>query len=290
MQKGQPKRKIFPDQKQTKPGLEKKMTPPPVFDLENEKPNENLKGKVVLITGGDSGIGRAVAVGFAKCGADVVICFLANEKQDAEATAQYIQEHYGKSCLLIAGDLSREKNCRQAVKKTINKLKKIDVLINNAGLHYPQDTIENISSEQLIKTFSTNVYAMFYLVKAAMPYLKKGASIINTASVTAYRGSGHLIDYAATKGAIISFTRSLASSLATKGIRVNAVAPGPVWTPLIVSSMKHKDIQTFGSEVPLGRAGQPVEIAPAYVFLAGEGASYITGQVLHPNGGEVVNA
>jgi NAD(P)-dependent dehydrogenase (short-subunit alcohol dehydrogenase family) len=289
MQKVQSKRKVFPAQKQKKPGLEKKMNPSPVFDRIDEAPNKSLKGKVALITGGDSGIGRSVAVGLTKHGADVAICFLAEERKDAEDTAQYIKEHYNKECLLIPGDLSREKNCQSAVKKTIHQFKRIDILINNSGLHYPQDGIEKISSEQLIKTFSANVYPMFYMVKAALPHLKKGASIINTSSVTAYRGSGHLIDYAATKGAIVSFTRSLASSLAPKGIRVNAVAPGPVWTPLIVSSMKPKDIQTFGSDVPLARAAQPVEIAPAYLFLASDGASFMTGQVLHPNGGEIIN-
>jgi NAD(P)-dependent dehydrogenase (short-subunit alcohol dehydrogenase family) len=289
MQKASPKRTVFPVQKQHKPGLEKEMDPAPVFDRDDEKTHAGLKDKVALITGGDSGIGRAVAIGLAKSGVKLAICFLAGEKQDAHTTALYIKDNYKMDCLLVSGDLTKEKNCQSAVRKTITRFGRIDILINNAGMHYPQDGIEKISAKQLIQTFSTNVYPMFYLVKAALPHLKKGASIINTASVTAYRGSAHLIDYAATKGAVISFTRSLASSLAAKGIRVNAVAPGPVWTPLIVSSMKKRDIKTFGSETPMGRPGQPVEIAPAYIFLAGNGSSYITGQVIHPNGGEIVN-
>lgn len=289
MQKGKPKKIIHPSKKQRKPGLEDKMTAqPPKFDTSVTDPGKKLRGKVALITGGDSGIGRAVAVAFAKHGADVAICYLKYETKDAELTQEYV-EAYGQQCLLLPGNISNEKHCNHVVEKTIEKFKKLDILINNAAIHYPKDKIEDISSEQLIETFSINVYPVFYLVKAAMKHLKAGSSIINTGSVTAYRGSGHLIDYSATKGAIISFTRSLAAALVDKKIRVNAVSPGPVWTPLIVSSMKPKDIATFGSDSPMGRAGDPAEIAPCYLFLASDESSFITGQVLHPNGGEIVN-
>lgn len=289
MPEKQSKRKAFPTQKQLKPGLEKKMTPAPLFDSAALAAGNQMKGKVVLITGGDSGIGRSIAVAFAKQGAEIAICFLKDEKPDAIETERYLLETYNTQCLMIPGDISNEKHCIAVVKKTIAHFKKIDVVINNAGVHYVHDTISDIHSSQLKKTFEVNVYSMFYIIKAALPYLKKGSSIINTASVTAYRGSWHLIDYAATKGAIVALTRSLAASLVKKQIRVNAVAPGPIWTPLVVSSLKPKDVETFGTDSPMGRAGQPVEVASCYLFLASEGASYITGQVLHPNGGEIVN-
>ena len=289
MQKGKPKKKIHSDPKQPKPGLEYKMIESPEFDSEILNPGKKLLGKTVLISGGDSGIGRAVAVAFARHGANVGISFLKQEKKDAFDTKKYIEEKYRQECLLLPGDISHEKDCKAVVKKVYRNFRSLDILINNAGVHYPQDKIESISKAQLIKTFTVNVFSMFYLIKAGLAYMKEGACIINTASVTAYRGSGHLLDYSATKGAIISFTRSLAASLIDRKIRVNAVAPGPVWTPLIVSSLEPKKITTFGSDSPMGRTAQPVEIATSYLFLASEDASYITGQVLHPNGGEIVN-
>ena len=260
----------------------------PVFDTAAKAGNA-LARKVALITGGDSGIGRAIAVGFAKEGAEVAICFLETERADAEATRNYVSQQYGKECLLLPGDLRREGQCIKVVNKTVKQFRHLDIVVNNAGLHHPQDRIEDISSLQLRHTFELNVFAMFYIVKAALKHLKRGSAIINTTSVTAYRGSAHLIDYAASKGAIVSFTRSLAASLVDKHIRVNAVAPGPVWTPLIVSSFKKKKVETFGSDSPMARAGQPVEIASCFTFLASDAASFITGQVLHPNGGEIVN-
>jgi NAD(P)-dependent dehydrogenase (short-subunit alcohol dehydrogenase family) len=283
------KRKVYSAQKQQKPGLQKKMTPQPEFDSDAMPKGNQMKGKVALITGGDSGIGRAVAVAFAKQGAEIAICFLPEEKADAEFTRQYIEENYKRSCLMLPGDISNEKHCIALVKKTIDRFKRIDVVVNNAGLHYVHDKVTEVTSAQMKRTFEVNVFSMFYIVKAVMPYLKKGASIINTASVTAYRGSWHLIDYAATKGAIVAFTRSLAASLVKQKIRVNAVAPGPIWTPLVVSSLKPGEVKTFGTGSPMGRAGQPTEVAPCYLFLASDAASYITGQVLHPNGGEIVN-
>lgn len=288
MQKGKSKRKIHSDKKQEKPGLENKMKESPDFDSEVTGPGKKLVDKVAFITGGDSGIGRSIAVTFAKHGAYVAIGYLNKEKKDAIKTKKTV-EAYGGKCLLIPLNLNQEKYCRQSIEKVYAYFKRIDILINNAGTHYPQDKIEKISSRQLVDTFTVNVFSMFYLVKAALKYMKEGSCIINTTSVTAYRGSAHLIDYSASKGAIVSFTRSLSASLIDRKIRVNAVAPGPVWTPLIVSSLKPAEIATFGSDSPMGRVGQPVDIAPSYLFLASEESSYMTGQVLHVNGGEIVN-
>lgn len=288
MQKSNPKKKLRKPQHQNRPGTEKRMDPQPVYDLKNVKGSGKLKGKVALITGGDSGIGRAVAVLFAKEGADVAIVYL-NEHTDAEETKKHVEE-YGQQCLLVPADVSKESKCIAAVEKIYKVYERIDIVINNAAIHFETKGLEEIETKNLLKTFETNIFSMFWITKKALEYLKKGASIINTASVVAYRGSGGLIDYAATKGAIVSFTRSLSANLADKGIRVNAVAPGPIWTPLIVSSFKPSKVASFGSEVPLKRAGQPVEVASSYLFLASSDSSYMTGQVLHPNGGEIVNA
>jgi NAD(P)-dependent dehydrogenase (short-subunit alcohol dehydrogenase family) len=247
-----------------------------------------LKNKIAFITGGDSGIGKAVAILFAKEGADVAISYL-NEHEDAEKTRQVVEEKYGRKCLLIAGDVSKERHCMAAVNKVVKTFGRIDVLVNNAAIQIEAKTIEDVKTKDLIKTFETNIFSMFWITKAALPNMKKGSCIINTTSVTAYRGSAELLPYASTKGAIVVFTRSLSASLAEKGIRVNGVAPGPIWTPLIVASFKPDKAATHGSDVPLGRPGEPVEVAPCYLFLASDDASYITGQVLHPNGGEIVN-
>ncbi|HMJ46026.1 MAG TPA: SDR family oxidoreductase [Ferruginibacter sp.] len=288
MQKANPKRNLRKAQHQSRPGIEHKMQPVPETENEAVKATNKLLGKVAVITGGDSGIGRAVALLFAKEGADIAIIYL-NEHKDANDTKIIVEKKYGRKCLLLSGDISKEVFCRSAVQKVKKKFSSIDIFVNNAAIHYESKGLGDISTAHLIKTFATNVYSMFWLTKAALPFMKKGSSIINTASVTAYRGSGGLIDYAATKGAIVSFTRSLSANLVEKGIRVNAVAPGPIWTPLIVSSFKGSKVASFGSDVPMKRAGEPSEVAPAYLFLAGEDASYITGQVIHPNGGEIIN-
>ena len=286
MPQANPKRKIHPSQKQRRPGKEGKMNPIPETNPLSAGSGK-LKGRRVLITGGDSGIGKAVARLFASEGADVAIAYL-NETSDAVETRAEV-ESYGVNCLLIKADISREINCRRVVEKTIKAFGGIDILINNAALHWEQKKFTDISTEQLEKTFHTNVFSYFWITKYALLHMKKGGCIINSSSVTAYRGSDALVDYASTKGAIISFTRSLAANLVDKGIRVNAVAPGPVWTPLIVSSFNQKKIKTFGSDSPMKRAGQPNEIAPSYLFLALKENSFMTGQVLHPNGGEIVN-
>ena len=286
MQK-QTKKKIRPEQKQQRPGLEKNMNPIPETDPIKYPKEGKLKGKVALITGGDSGIGKATALLFAKEGADIVIAYL-SETKDAKQTQKEV-ESYSRKCTLIKGDLGKENHCKKVIETAIKNHKKIDIIVNNAGLHWEAESIEDISTEQLSKTFQNNFFSYFWITKYAMPYLKKGASIINTSSVTAYRGSPKLIDYSATKGAIISFTRSLSANLIEKGIRVNAVAPGPIWTPLISSSFKPKKNSEFGSDSPMKRAGMPNEVAPSFLFLATDDSSFISGQVLHPNGGEIVN-
>lgn len=287
MQKGGKPRKLRPKQEQERPGLESEMDPKPVADDPKYRGSGKLRNKVALITGGDSGIGRAVAIAFAKEGADVSIVYL-NEHKDAKETRSMV-EKYGGKCILIPGDISDESFCKDAVKQTVKELKQLDILVNNAAVQYPKKTIEEISAKQLEKTFRVNIFSMFYLTKAALKYLREGSAIINTTSVTAYRGSPALLDYSATKGAIVSFTRSLSSMLVKKKIRVNGVAPGPIWTPLIPSTFMGDHVSEFGSDAPMERAGQPEEVAPCYVFLASDDSSYMTGQVLHPNGGEIVN-
>jgi NAD(P)-dependent dehydrogenase (short-subunit alcohol dehydrogenase family) len=288
MAKSQAPRKINPAQQQShRPGHEKEMSPKPRATDNKYQGSDKLKGKVALITGGDSGIGRAVAVDFAREGADVAISYL-NEHEDAKETQRLVEKE-GRKCLLMPGDIGYESFCRELVERTVKELGRLDVLVNNAAEQHPQESIEDIDREQLERTFRTNIFAMFFLVKAALKYLKEGATIINTASVTAYRGSPKLLDYSSTKGAIVAFTRSLSQALAEKKIRVNAVAPGPIWTPLIPSTFPTQKVEQFGSDVPLQRPGQPEEVAPSYVFLASDDSSYMTGQVLHPNGGEVIN-
>lgn len=285
MQKQGKKKLLRKPQAQSRPGHMQNMKPQPIL-LTNHSGNKRLEGKVVLITGGDSGIGSAVAALFAKEGATIAIAYL-NEHKDAAETKKLVNEY--TECLLLPGDLSKEAQCKKVVRQTIKKFGKIDVLVNNAALHWETKKLEDISTSQLLKTFSTNVFSYFWITREALPFMPKGSSIINTTSVTAYRGSDSLIDYASTKGAIVSFTRSLASNLVKRGIRVNGVAPGPIWTPLIVSSFKPEKVAKFGSDVPMERAGQPAEVAPSYLFLASDDASYITGQIIHPNGGEIVN-
>ncbi len=282
-------KKLQPRQhQQRRPGREHKMKPRPRSDDEKHRGSGKLRNKVAIITGGDSGIGRAVAVAFAKEGADVAIVYL-EEHRDANETKHLVEENGGR-CLLVSGDVGQEDFCRRAVGQTVKELGKIDILVNNAAEQHPQESIEKVTEKQLERTFRTNIFSYFFMVKAAMKHLKKGAAIINTTSVTAYKGSPHLLDYSSTKGAITAFTRSLSQALADKDIRVNGVAPGPIWTPLIPSTFPAKEVETFGSDVPLGRPGQPEEVAPSFVFLASDDSSYMTGQILHPNGGTVVNA
>lgn len=275
----------FPKQKQELPGNEYKMNPQPEIIRESYKGSDKLKGKIAFITGGDSGIGRSVAVHFAREGADIAIVYL-KENKDARDTKKMVEKE-GSRCLLIEADLKDKKTCKSAIEKCVKEYTKLDIVINNIAVQFPKDSIEDINMNQLHTTFETNVYSYFYIVKEALKYLKENDVIINTSSVTAYRGSDHLLDYSSTKGAINSFTRSLSAMLIEKKIRVNGVAPGPIWTPLIPASFK--DVSTFGKQTPMGRAGQPSEVAPAYVFLACEDSSYITGQIIHVNGGEIVN-
>ena len=262
------------------------MKPLPIFDNPNWTPSGKLKDKVIIISGGDSGIGRAISVLFAKEGANIVISYF-NEHEDANETKRIV-ESLGRKCLLFSGDLRDPNLSKYIVDKTLSTFNKIDVLINNCGVQFPQDSILDISNNQLRDTFETNIYTFFYLTKAALPHLKENASIINTTSITAFEGKKNLIDYSSTKGAITVFTKSLSLSLADKKIRVNAVAPGPIWTPLIPSSFSVEEVEIFGSDVPLKRAGQPFELAPAYLYLASDDSRYITGQIIHVNGGSIV--
>lgn len=283
----QPKKVIPPQHQNQQPGIESQMEPIPVFDNTAYKAAGKLKDRVALITGGDSGIGRAIAIAYAKEGADVVLVFL-NENGDAEETKRHV-ENAGSKCLHVAGDIGDENFCQQIIDQTVQEFGKLDILVNNAAEQHPQQNIEDITSEQLERTFRTNIFSFFYLTKAAIKHLKPGSAIINTTSVTAYHGHEKLLDYSATKGAIVTFTRSLSLQLHDKGIRVNAVAPGPIWTPLIPSTFTEQDVAAFGSQTPMKRAGQPSELAASYVFLACEDSSYMSGQVLHVNGGAIVN-
>lgn len=279
----------FPAQTQEQqPGIEAEMRPRPLDDDPNYRPADKLQNKVALITGGDSGIGRAVAICYAKEGADVAIAYL-DEHEDARETQRHV-EALGRKCILLPGDVGDPKYCEAAIQQTIRELGGLDILVNNAAEQHPCEDPLQITPEQIERTFRTNIFGYFYMALAALPHLKEGATIINTTSVTAYRGSEHLLDYSATKGAIVSFTRSLAQMLTPKGVRVNGVAPGPIWTPLIPATFDAEKVESFGKDSPMGRAGQPAEIAPCYVFLASTDSSYIAGQILHPNGGEMVES
>jgi len=274
----------FPPQHQDQaPGVEWAMNPRPIFDYEGFKGSDQLRGKVALITGGDSGIGRAVAVAYAKEGADLTIVYL-NEEYDAQETKHYV-EQFGVKCLLIQGDLRDPSTSELSVKRTIENYGRLDIVVNNAAVQPYTRDIMDVSNEQLEDTFRVNVYPLFYMTKAALPYLKPGSSIINTASRVAYEGDKNVIDYASSKGAVVSFTRTMALSLVDKGIRVNAVVLGPAWTPLTVSTYPADHVATLGTDIPMGRAAQPFEIAPAFLYLATNQSYYVTGQVLHVNGG-----
>lgn len=270
-------------QELSKPGQQRPMQPQPKTIREGYRGSGKLEGKVALISGGDSGIGRAVAVHFAREGADVAIIYL-SEDADARDTREMVEKE-GRRCLLIRGTVRDESFCKSAIEQTVRALGSLDVLVNNAADQVSKETPEEISSEQLRATFENNFYPYFFLVRHALEYLEDGGVVINTGSVTSFRGSKHLIDYASTKGAIETFTYSLAQNLVDRGIRVNGVAPGPIWTPLITSSMDKERQEKFGTDTPMKRPGQPSEVAPAYVYLACEDSSYVTGQFIHINGG-----
>ncbi len=280
----------LPKQHQESPGLESEVRPRPKYEAPAYRAAGKLEGKVALITGGDSGIGRAVAVMYAREGADVAIVYLPEEESDAGETRDAIEAH-GRRCLLIAGDVTSSEFCASAVKETVSTLGKLDILVNNAAYQKNQDTIDDVTEEQWDRTFRTNIYGYFYMVKAAMPHLKQGSCIINTGSITGLEGESTLLDYASTKGAIHAFTKSLAQNLVEKKIRVNAVAPGPVWTPLNTAAKESKDVSQFGAQTPMGRPAQPEELAPTYVFLASNAdSSFITGEIISALGGDVTAA
>lgn len=274
-------------QTQQEPGKESDMYPQPIYDDINCKGYNRLKGKTAIVTGGDSGIGRAISVAYAKEGCSVAIVY--NIADDDANKTKDIIESYGGTALLIKGNLRDSNFCKEVIDKTIKQFGGLDILVNNAAIQHPQANFEDITDEQLDDTFRTNIYPLFYLTRAAMPYLKEGSTIINTSSVTAFKGSKDLVDYSAAKGAVTAFTRSLSQNLADKKIRVNQVAPGPIWTPLIVSTFDKLKVGTFGKNTPLQRPGQPVELAEAYVYLACDSSSYMTGQTIHINGGDIVN-
>lgn len=281
-------KKTPPAQQQDhQPGIESKMEPKPKYLRNNYNGSHKLQNKVAVITGGDSGIGRAVGLHFAKEGADIAVVYL-NEHDDAMDTKRLIEQE-GQECILIDGDIGNSQFCEAAVTEILDKFKHIDILVNNAAEQHPQDHFMNISNEQFEKTFKTNIFGTFYMTKAVLPNLKEGNTIINTSSITAYQGSNDLIDYSATKGAITSFTRSLSLSLVDKGIRVNGVAPGPIWTPLIPSTFPREKVASFGGDSPMQRPGEPMELAPAYVYLASDDSSYVNGQIIHVNGGTIIN-
>ncbi|WP_394121548.1 SDR family oxidoreductase [Planococcus donghaensis] len=279
---------VDPQEQSKQPGIEKQMDPEPIYDDKDYKGSGKLEGKVALVTGGDSGIGRAVAVAYAKEGASVAIAYL-DEHEDADETIKAI-EAYGAKGAKFAADVSDVENCNQLVVDVISEFGQLNILVNNAGKQFPQDDFLAISPDQLMETFSTNIFSMFYLTQAALPHLQKGDSIINTSSVTAYRGSPELIDYSSTKGAITSFTRSLSANIAEQGIRVNSVAPGPIWTPLIPATFDAEKVGEHGGDTPLERRGQPSELAPAYVYLASKDSTYVTGQAIHVNGGDYISS
>ena len=276
-----------PQHQDRQPGLQSPMHPQPDSGADDYVGSGRLAGKVALVTGGDSGIGRAIAVAFAREGADVAIAYL-NEHADARETARLVEEA-GRKCVSLAGDLADGSHAEAVAARVIDAYGRLDILVNNAAEQHPKPSLEDLDAEQVEATFRTNVFAMFHLTRVLLPHLKKGSAILNTTSVTAYRGSAHLLDYSATKGAIVSFTRSLALQVVGRGIRVNGVAPGPIWTPLIPSTFSAEEVEEFGKKTPMGRPGQPFEVAAGFVFLASDAASYITGQILHINGGEVVN-
>ncbi len=278
-----------PGQEQSKqPGQEEKLHPQPLQADDDYKSGDKLIGKVALITGGDSGIGRSGAIGYAKEGADIAISYL-EEHEDAEITKETVEAE-GQRAILIPGDVGEESVCKNAVTRTVKELGSLDILVNNAAEQHPTDNLLDISTEQLESTFKTNIYSMFHMTKAALPHLKSGSSIINTASVNPYTGNPQLVDYTATKGAVVAFTRSMAKQLVEKGIRVNGVAPGPIWTPLIPSTFSEEKVEQFGTNTPMGRPGQPVEHVGSYVLLASDDSTYITGQFIHINGGMIMQS